>query len=102
LRANALKLVDNGAEAIDMTIQIEIDPETEARLDSEARSHGVDPKMYAGSLLRDLLNGSAPGSGQLSVKGFREMLEALAAGSASVPSVPTDRFTRESFYEDRA
>jgi hypothetical protein len=30
------------------------------------------------------------------------MLNALSAGSERLPNLPTESFTRESFYEDRA
>jgi hypothetical protein len=36
------------------------------------------------------------------LEGFHAMLNALSAGSKGLPNLPTESFTRESFYEDRA
>jgi hypothetical protein len=41
-------------------------------------------------------------SGSLTVEEFRAMLQAMSAGSENLPNLPTETFTRESFYEDRA
>ena len=83
-----------------MTIQVELSAETQARLAAAARARGVAPEKYAGTLLQDAL--AAPGgSGRLTVEGFHDMLRALAQGSERLPSIPTEAFTRESFYEDR-
>ena len=40
--------------------------------------------------------------GNLTLEGFHAMLNALSAGSEGLPNLPTESFTRESFYEDRA
>jgi hypothetical protein len=84
-----------------MTIQIELSPETEAHLTVAAEARGVAPEEYAGSLLRDALASPASGSGRLTVEEFHSMLKELAEGSENLPNLPTESFTRESFYEDR-
>ena len=38
---------------------------------------------------------------KLSSNQFQSMLSALAEGSEGLPAVPSEAFTRESFYEDR-
>ncbi len=38
---------------------------------------------------------------RLSSNQFQSMLSALAEGSERLPAVPSEAFTRESFYEDR-
>lgn len=85
-----------------MTIQVELSPETEARLAAAAQARGIAPEKYAGTLLQDVLASSAAGSGKLTVEEFHSMLHALAEGSERLPNIPTEAFTRESFYEDRA
>jgi hypothetical protein len=84
-----------------MTIQVELTPETEARLTAAARARGVAPEKYAGSLLHDVLAPSANGTGRLTIAEFHNMLDALAQGSEQLPNIPTEAFTRESFYENR-
>jgi hypothetical protein len=84
-----------------MTIQIELSPEAEARLAVEAQAHGIAPEKYAGSLLQEVLGSLPRPSGRLTVEEFHAMLDALAEGSEKLPNLPTESFTRESFYEDR-
>jgi hypothetical protein len=85
-----------------MTIHVEISPEIQARLAAEAQAHGIPPEKYAGSLLQEALAVPARSTGKLTIQEFDAMLEALAAGSEKLPSLPTEAFTRESFYEDEA
>jgi hypothetical protein len=39
--------------------------------------------------------------GQMSVEEFHRMLDAMAKGSERLPDLPTESFSRASFYEDR-
>ena len=84
-----------------MTTQIELSPQAEARLVVEASAHGLAPEKYAGSLLQEVLAPARGASGKLTVEQFHAMLDALAEGSEKLPDLPTESFTRESFYEDR-
>ena len=84
-----------------MLIHVELSPESEARLVAEAQARGVAVEEYAGSLLQELLENSANRPGELTVHQFHEMLDALAQGSERLPDLPTESFTRESFYGDR-
>jgi hypothetical protein len=86
---------------IAVTIKVELTPETEARLAAEARAQGLPLETVAEKLLKEALTGRAPGRGQLSVEEFHRMLGALAEGSEKLPNLPTEAFSRESFYEDR-
>jgi hypothetical protein len=85
-----------------MTIQVELSPQEEARLAVAALAHGLAPEKYAGALLQEALAPAAGASGELSVEQFHGMLDALADGSERLPDLPTESFTRESYYEDRA
>jgi len=84
-----------------MTIQVELSPETEARLSAGAQARGVALEQYAGTLLHDALASSATGSGKLTVEEFHKMLREIAEGSEKLPQLPTSAFSRESFYEGR-
>jgi len=84
-----------------MTIQIELSPESEARLAAEAEAHGVALEAYAGSLLQQALASPFRRPDHLTIEKFRAMLDALAQGSERLPDLPTASFTRESFYQDR-
>ena len=83
-----------------MTIQVDLNPETEARLIAEARSQGVPLEKLAERLLKDALTGNFLPPGALTVDEFHAMLEAMAEGSEKLPNLTTESFSRESFYED--
>jgi hypothetical protein len=84
-----------------MTIQFELNPETEARLIAEARAQGVPLEKLAERLLKQALTTSSQPHRALAVDEFHSMLEAIAEGSEKLPNLPTESFSRESFYEDR-
>jgi hypothetical protein len=84
-----------------MTIRVELNPETEARLKAEARAKGLPLEKVAEQLLKEALTGRALSRGQMSVEEFHRMLDAMAEGSERLPDLPTESFSRESFYEDR-
>ncbi len=84
-----------------MTIRLELNPEMEARLVAEARSQGVPLEKLAERLLKEALTVSSLPHGVLTVDEFHHMLEGMAEGSEKLPNLPTESFSRESFYEDR-
>ncbi len=84
-----------------MTIRVELNPETEARLKAEARAKGLSLEKVAEQLLREALSERTLFRGQMSVEEFHRMLDAMAEGSERLPNLPTESFSRESFYEDR-
>jgi len=84
-----------------MTIQVELKPEIVAKLTEEARIQGIPLEKAAERLLQQAL-ASRPETTNLSLEEFHSMLKSLATGSESLPNLPTDSFTRESFYEDLA
>lgn len=85
-----------------MTIQVELNPEIEAQLVAEARVRGIPLEKVAERLLQEALATRFAPQGNLTSEGFHAMLDALSAGSEGLPNLPTESFTRESFYEDRA
>jgi hypothetical protein len=84
-----------------MTIQVELNPEIEAQLVAEARAQGVPLAKVAERLLQEALASRSLLEGALSVDEFHAMLKSLASGSEQLPNLPTQTFTRESFYGGR-
>lgn len=84
-----------------MTILLELDPETEARLKAQAERLGMAPEQYAGEFLRENLPSRVTEKGRLTREGLHAMLKEVGEGAENLPKLPTSAFTRESFYEDR-
>jgi hypothetical protein len=84
-----------------MTIRVELNAETEARLKAEARAKGLPLEKVAEELLKEALTERSLPRGRMSVEEFHRMLDAMAEGSERLPDLPTESFSRESFYEDR-
>jgi predicted nucleic acid-binding protein len=84
-----------------MTIQVELKPEMAARLKAEAHAQGISLERAAERLLQEALALRAVDTRSLTVEEFRAMLQALARDSDALPNLPTESFTRESFYQDR-
>jgi hypothetical protein len=84
-----------------MSIRVELNPETEERLKAEARAKGLPVERVAEQLLNEALTGHSLSQGRMSVEEFHLMLAAMAEGSEKLPDLPTESFSRESFYEDR-
>jgi hypothetical protein len=84
-----------------MTIRVELNPETEARLAAEARAQGLPLEKVAERLLKEALTRHSLSRGRMSVEEFHRLLDAMAEGSEKLPDLPTESFSRESFYEDR-
>lgn len=83
-----------------MTIVVELDAETEARLKALADREEISPEQYAAEFLRDVLPLYAPGSGRLTGSDLKRMTEVLTAGSEHLPILPPEVNNRESYYED--
>ncbi|MCL2659523.1 MAG: hypothetical protein FWD64_03275 [Acidobacteriaceae bacterium] len=84
-----------------MTIHVELNAETEARLAAAAEARGIALEKYVGTLLREALAAAPSGSGKMTVDDLRKMLGEIAEGAEKLPYLPTSAFTRESFYEGR-
>jgi hypothetical protein len=84
-----------------MTIQVELSAEAEARLVAEATTLGVPLEKMAERLLQEALASRPIPQGNLSIDEFHAILHAMAKDSKGLPELPTESFTRESFYGDR-
>jgi hypothetical protein len=85
-----------------MTIQVELNPEMEARLAARARAEGMPLERAAARILEEAISSRLTASSNLTLGDFHTMLASMAEGSERLPNLPTESFTRESFYEDRA
>jgi hypothetical protein len=85
-----------------MTIRVELNPETEARLAAKARAQGLPLERAAAQILEEAMASRFIPSSNLTLGDFHTMLTLMAEGSERLPNLPTESFTRESFYEDRA
>jgi hypothetical protein len=85
-----------------MTIQVELDPELGGRLAAKARAQGMPLERAAARILKEAMASGFTASCHLTVGDFHTMPAAMAEGSERLPNRPTESFTRESFYEDRA
>lgn len=82
-------------------IQVVLKPEIEARLIAEAHAKGLEPSVYAGSVIERVFrneNGSRRPS--RSPEEVRAWLDSLTQFSEKIPQLPEQAFTRESFYKD--
>lgn len=84
-----------------MTIRFDLSPEMEARLVAEAQAQGLPLEKVAERLLKEALADRSPVRGLMSVEDFHRMLSAIKEASEGLPDLPTESFSRESFYEDR-
>ena len=82
-----------------MTIQIELQPEAEARLNAEARERGLPLNRYLEEKLNDGAS-VARSARELSPEERKASLDALARYSDRIPSFSMESFSREALYED--
>ena len=80
-------------------IQVSLKPEIEAQLVADAHARGVEPSVYAGTVIeRAYRRGNGTHKASRSSQEIREWLDALAQFSDKIPELPEEAFTRESFY----
>lgn len=68
------------------------------QLAAQAESRGVPVEVYVQELLEGAVPPKTAGS-QRSPQEIEAFFEAMAEGSARLPALPTESFSRESFYE---
>jgi hypothetical protein len=83
-----------------MTITLELTPNVSASLAAQAQARGVSLDTY----VRNLLEAQAAAVDQreqhMTLEQFDAELDALAADSETLPYLPAEALTRESFYQD--
>jgi hypothetical protein len=84
-----------------MTIQVELDPETEARLTAQAARRGIAPAQYALEFLRENLPQSGAGTGILTPEEVDELSMRISEGTQHIPVLPDEVNNRSSYYEER-
>lgn len=84
-----------------MTIQVQLNSDTEMRLAAEANSLGMTLEAYASKILREYAPKYATGTGILRPGDVQEMTEELTRGSEHLPVLPPEANNREFYYEDR-
>ena len=83
-----------------MVLQIELDPETEARLITEAEDRGLEIGAYAESILRRSIAAYPPKSGLLTPESLERITARLTQFSQKMPVLSLEANDRESYYED--
>jgi hypothetical protein len=83
-----------------MTIRFDLSPDVETRLIAEARAQGLPLEQVAERLLKEALADRSQYRDKMTVEEFRRMLSAMAEGAERLQDLPTESFSRESFYED--
>ena len=81
-----------------MAITLELPPEVEAGLAAQAQAPGLELDAYLEVLLRRHALMKRPG--QLSLQEFDDELDALARGSETLPYLPPEALTRDTYYQD--
>jgi hypothetical protein len=81
-----------------MTVKLELRPDIEAHLASQARARGIPLDAYLQSVIEDLAR--AEGARPANLQELEATLDALAEMGRSLPHRPLSAFSRESIYED--
>ena len=82
-------------------MQVELKPEIEARLVADASANGVEPSVFAGSMIeRVYLQTNGGRKPARTPEEVRAWLDSLTQFSDLIPQLPEEAFTRESFYQD--
>jgi post-segregation antitoxin (ccd killing protein) len=70
-------------------------------LAAQAQARGISVEEYVQSLVEEARRRSLSPSRPRTPEAIEAFFEAMAEGSQKLPSLPTESFTRESFYPDR-
>ena len=84
-----------------MTMLVELDPETEARVAAQAGRLGMAPERYIGEFLRENLPNHTAGKARFTREDLRTMTKRFQEGSEKMPILPPEATDRASFYEER-
>ncbi len=83
-----------------MTIQIELNPEMEAKLVVDAEANGLAPESYAQRLLQKAIGATGPTKPRATQEEFRAFLDEFASIAPDVPSLHNETFSRAVIYGD--
>lgn len=83
-----------------ITITIDIKPEIEAEIVTQAAARGMDVPAYAATLLEEAAHRPSAGPKRLSLVQFEKTLDEMAQFSHKIPSLPDEAFSRASLYQD--
>ncbi len=81
-------------------IQVQLRPETEARLIAEAEAHGIDLAEYAGTMLEKAISPTGADLAPRTQEEITDWLDSLAQFSDKIPPMPSETFSREWIYQD--
>jgi hypothetical protein len=82
-----------------MTITVDLSPEVQAELASQAAARGSAIEVYVARLLEAAVHLPAEPN-RLSQDRLENTLREMAQFSDKIPSLPDEAFTRESLYQD--
>ena len=82
-----------------MAITLELPPDIEAALATQACARGLRLNAYLESVLKQQAATERPAC-TMSLEQFDAELDGLAQGSEQLPYLPPEALTRESFYRD--
>ncbi len=82
-------------------ISIDLPPEVEARLMTEARARGVKIQTYVEELIQTAISsGSSPKLRTKTPEEIESFLDAMSVNSEKIEQLPDEAFLRSSFYRD--
>lgn len=67
-----------------------------------AKARGVSLEVYVQNLVEEAGHKALSSQRPRTPQQIEAFFEAMAEGSQGLPALPTESFTRESFYQDRA
>ena len=70
-------------------------------LAAQAQARSVPVEAYIQRLVEEAAHGPESSPAPRSPERIKAFFEAMAEGSSTIPALPTESFTRESFYQDR-
>ena len=83
-----------------MTISIEINPEVQARLATQASARGIEAPAYAALILEQAAEPAPPEPGKLTLEDFKKTLDRIAQFSHKIPGSPDESFSRQNRDHD--
>jgi hypothetical protein len=81
-----------------MTLQLQLDPASEAALQEKATRRGVSPEQYVKALVDEDIHVPSDSS-QASAGGLDDLFAKLHEWGKGLPDLPDSAITRDSFYE---